>query len=56
MSSKYEFIDAEKATTDEHGVRKYTVVLMCEWMQVSTSGFYEWLVRPMSASSVGSAL
>jgi putative transposase len=51
VNARYEFIDAEKATTDEHGVRKYTVVLMCEWMQVSTSGFYEWLVRPRSATA-----
>ena len=38
MSSKYEFIDAEKAL--------YPVVKMCEWMMVSTSGFYEWRGRP----------
>jgi hypothetical protein len=51
VNARYEFIDAEKATTDEHGLRKYTVVLMCEWMEVSTSGFYDWLVRPMSATA-----
>lgn len=51
MNARYEFIDAEKASTDGHGVGTYPVVLMCEWMQVSTSGFYEWLVRPRSATA-----
>ena len=51
MNARYEFIDVQKASTDEHGARKYTVVLMCEWMAVSTSGFYDWLVRPMSATA-----
>lgn len=51
MSSKYEFIDEEKATTDEHGMKKYSIVKMCEWMEVSTSGFYEWLDRPRSATA-----
>lgn len=51
MTSRFEFIDDEKATTTPDGVRKYSIVKMCEWMEVSTSGFYEWLDRPQSATA-----
>ncbi len=42
MSSKYEFIDAEKAD--------YPITKMCEWMDVSRSGFHEWRGREESAT------
>lgn len=51
MSARYEFIDVEKATRDAQGMPKYRIVRMCEWLEVSTSGFYEWLSRPMSATA-----
>lgn len=51
MNARYEFIDEEKATRTETGGRKYTVVKMCTWMEVSTSGFYEWRSRPQSATA-----
>lgn len=51
MNARYEFIDVEKATKDDNGMARYTIVGMCEWMEVSTSGFYEWLDRPMSATA-----
>ena len=54
MNARYEFIDAEKATTTETGGRKYTVVKMCAWMEVSTSGFYEWR-EPAAVGDRGSA-
>ena len=50
MSARYEFIDGEKACTVD-GRAKYTIVKMCDWMEVSTSGFYEWLSRPASATA-----
>lgn len=43
MTSKYEFIDGEKAN--------YPLVLMCLWLDVSRSGFYEWRGRPASATA-----
>ena len=51
MTCRYEFIDEEKASTTTSGTKKYSVVKMCEWMEVSTSGFYEWLTRPQSATA-----
>ena len=33
MSAKFEFIDAQKAD--------FPIVKMCEWAEVSTSGYYE---------------
>jgi putative transposase len=51
VSARYEFIDAEKATTTPDGMAKYSVVKMCQWLQVSTSGYYEWRGRPQSATA-----
>jgi putative transposase len=44
VSAKFEFIDAQKAD--------FPIVKMCEWAQVSTSGYYEWRNRPASATVI----
>lgn len=52
MSSRYEFIDAERATRNMDGSPRYPVVLMCAWLVVSVSGFYDWASRPVSATAL----
>ena len=46
MSDKYAFIDAEYAAACAP-----TIERMCRWLQVSKSGYYEWLHRPRSATA-----
>jgi putative transposase len=41
---KFALVDAEKAM--------YSIAEMCEWLEVSRSGFYAWLGRPESAHAV----
>ena len=43
MSAKFELIDAEKA--------EFPIVKTCEWIEVSTSGYYGWRNRPASATA-----
>jgi transposase InsO family protein len=52
VSDKFEFIDAECAAY-QLSSEKYTpsIVKMCQWMEVSRSGFYEWRVAPESATA-----
>jgi len=47
---RYEYIDAQKATMNDDGSPRYSIKQMCAWLQVSTSGFYEWFSRPASAT------
>ena len=49
--ARYEFIDVEKATTNSDGTRRYSIKQMCRWLKVSTSGYFEWMSRPMSATA-----
>ncbi len=51
MSDKFEFIDAEyeNNTSNRHAV--LSIVKMCLLMEVSRSGYYEWLNRPASATA-----
>jgi putative transposase len=46
VSDRYEFIDAEYATCETAPAVRH----MCEWLEVSKSGFYEWRLRPQSAT------
>ena len=43
MSDKFEFIDGLKYA--------YPIVKMCAWLNVSTSGYYDWRSRPASATT-----
>lgn len=43
MRAKFELIDAQKAD--------FPIVKMCEWVEASTSGYYEWRDRPASATA-----
>jgi putative transposase len=47
VSDMYEFIDAEYATSPSAPA----ITLMCSWLEVSKSGFYEWRSRPESATA-----
>jgi putative transposase len=44
--AKYEFIDSYAATSKAPAVLK-----MCQWLEVSRSGFYHWRSRPVSATA-----
>ncbi|MDQ0819143.1 hypothetical protein QFZ79_001436 [Arthrobacter sp. V4I6] len=44
--SKYEFIDSQKAEP----ANLNSVVRMCRWLAVLTSGFYHWATRAQSAT------
>jgi hypothetical protein len=47
VSEVYEFIDAEYATSGSAPA----IMLMCRWLEVSKSGYYEWRSRPESATA-----
>jgi putative transposase len=50
VSDKYAFIDAEYAHAADAACAP-TISRMCCWLQVSRSGYYEWLNRPASATA-----
>jgi putative transposase len=51
VTARYEHIDAQKAIRNPDGTARYDIKQMCAWLGVSTSGFYEWLNRPASATA-----
>jgi putative transposase len=52
VTERFEFIDAEYAayreSDDEH---LPSIMMMCRWMEVSRSGFYDWRNAPESATA-----
>ncbi|HET9647916.1 MAG TPA: IS3 family transposase [Microlunatus sp.] len=48
MSDRYAFIDAEKATRNDDGTPRYEIQQMCAWLEVSKSGYHDWVSRPVS--------
>jgi putative transposase len=52
VSDTFEFIDAEYAATCSQDTSEVPpVTKMCAWLDVSRSGYYEWRVRPESATA-----
>lgn len=51
MNDKFEFIDVENATDNTANSPKPSIVKMCEWLEVSRSGFYDWSSRPASVTA-----
>jgi len=47
VSEKYEFVETMLTEPDSC----YPIHLMCLWLEVSRSGFYDWRVRPQSATA-----
>ena len=48
MSEKFAFILAQKAVRNPDGSPRYQIKQMCRWLQVSTSGFHDWVGRGLS--------
>jgi putative transposase len=48
VSEKYEFIDTMLISFQKY---VYPVTLMCRWLSISRSGFYDWRSRPASAAA-----
>jgi putative transposase len=51
VSGKYAFIDAEYTALAREEAYAPTIARLCEWLEVSKSGYYDWRSRPQSAAA-----
>jgi hypothetical protein len=51
VSEKYAFVDAEYATPAGDEGCAPGVTQMCEWLEISKSGYYDWKTRPESEAA-----
>jgi putative transposase len=52
VTEKYSFIDAEYDDAPEENAGDAPgIIQMCEWLEISKSGYYEWRTRPESAAA-----
>jgi putative transposase len=51
VNERYAFVDAECATPAGDEACSPSVDQMCEWLEISKSGYYDWRSRPKSAAA-----
>jgi putative transposase len=51
VNERYAFVDAECATPAGDKACSPNVDQMCEWLEISKSGYYDWRSRPKSAAA-----
>jgi transposase InsO family protein len=51
VSGKYVFIDAEYTALAGEEAYAPTIAQLCEWLEVSKSGYYDWRSRPQSVAA-----
>jgi putative transposase len=51
VNERYTFVDAECATPAGDEACSPSVDQMCEWLEISKSGYYDWRSRPKSAAA-----
>ena len=51
MNEKYAFVDAECAAPAGDKACSPSVARVCEWLEISKSGYYDWRSRPKSATA-----
>jgi len=51
VNEKYAFVDAECAAPAGDKACSPSVARVCEWLEISKSGYYDWRSRPKSATA-----